>query len=513
MLILLAEYLSMRLLVILLVLMVVRGMAQGPELRVLGGLHHKWYHSYLRLLVGGDDHLYLLRTREGSYWGACEQGERSYDIQRFTRDMRPAGHFQMKSGGNGSPLVNSFEFVRAPGGIAIIGAVRTARRPGTALAVCRPSFAAGKSVEWACDTLVPLPDHIPGFSQNRFRMAWAADSSCAVLSWRQIANAAGPDNPIGCIVLDRDLRPLTGLLTPLSHVQADVGILGLGITDPDHIYFHLRVFDGKGIFQTPQAVGLVLAAYDVASQSLHPVYLGGRRTPLDLRFLPGADGRLHVVGTYLAPLTLDRGAGLFSGTVGASDTLEMPRYHAFDAETTDEIVLDLSKNGVTTLLRPIGLSALLRTDRGWTYTLHLRGQAAHPQLFRAIGPDRTQSLIAWPLDTALQPGAPVRWSFHQQTRTDYLETLSWMPMVVGGRPWALLTDYASAPKIGQPQHALSWLLPLDGRGAAVKAYVPMQQAGHTVLAPRHVLKVGPGRYLALARSHKEVQVLELCWGE
>ena len=518
MLILLAEYLSMRLLVILLVLMVVRGMAQGPEVRVLGGLHHKWYHSYLRFLPGEEGHSYLIRTREGSYWGSSQEGERSYEILRLDANMEDAGNFTMKAGGNGSPLINTFEFVPTPEGLAIVGAVRTETRPGTALAICRPYFypdmhGPGHKVSWTCTNLVPLPDHIPGISKTRLRMAWAADSSCVVLTWRQVANSEGPDNPAGCIVLDRNLRPLTPQLTPLSHVQAVVGILGLGITDPGHIYFHLRVFDGKGLLQTPQSVGAVLAEYEVATQTLHPIRLGGGRFPLDVRFLPQAGGQTRVVGTYLGPVELERSVGLFSGMIGATDSLDAVSFSPFDKELRDEIVLDQSKNGVTTVMRPLGHTALVRVGDGWIYAMQLRGQASHPQAHRLIGRDHNQTLIAWPLDSALQPGAPVRWAFLQESRTDYLETFSWMPVMLRGEAYGLVTDYAAVEKLGKPGLAMAWLLPLDGDGPALKAYTPVAQDHPTVLAPRHGFKLGPGTYRFLARSHKHLHILELRWRE
>lgn len=506
------------LLIALFLLLAAVAQAQEPHVRVLGGFHQRWYHSYLRFLPGEEGHSYLIRTREGSYWGSSQEGERSYEILRLDPDMEMAGHFTMKAGGNGSPLINTFEFAATPQGLAIVGAVRTAARPGTALAICRPYFykdlhGPGHKLSWTCDTLVPLPDHIPGISKNRLRMAWAADSSCVVLTWRQVANSEGPDNPAGCIVLDRNLRPLTPQLTPLSHVQADVAILGLGITDPGHLYFHLRIFDGKGLLQTPQSVGAVLAEYEVATQTLHPIRLGGGRFPLDVRFLPQAEGRTRVVGTYLGPVEQTRSVGLFSGMIGATDSLDAGSYHPFDKELREEIVLDQSKNGVTTVMRPLGHTALVRVGDGWVYALHLRGQASDPQAHRQIGRDHNQTLIAWPLDAALQPGAPVRWAFLQESRTDYLETFSWMPVVLRGQAYGLLTDYAAVAKLGKPENAMAWLLPLDGNGPARKAYTPVAQDHPTVLAPRHGFKLAPDTYRFLARSHKHLHILELSWRE
>jgi hypothetical protein len=294
-------------------------------------------------------------------------------------------------------------------------------------------------------------------------------------------------------------------------VQSDVNILGLGITDPGHIYFFLRIFDGKGLFQTPQSVGAVVARYDVATQSLRPVHLGGRRVPLDIRFLPGPDNSLRVVGTYLGPITYERSAGLFSGWVGDEDSLVGPRYHPFPKDILDEIVLDQSKNGITTLLRPMGNNALLRTTDGWTYTLHLRGQSRHPASHRMVGPDHNQSLISWPLDEALAPGLPTRWGFFQNSRVDYLETFSWMPLVVDGRAFGLATDYSTVRRLPRPDEAASWCLPLDGRGDPTCLHAPMQNDPTTVLAPRHGIKVAANRYLLLARTPKALRVVELHW--
>jgi hypothetical protein len=176
-------------------------------------------------------------------------------------------------------------------------------------------------------------------------------------------------------------------------------------------------------------------------------------------------------------------------------------------------VLDQSKNGVTTLLRPMGHNALIRTPSGWVYTLHLRGQASHPQRHRHLGPGHNQALIAWPLDGDLAPGKPVRWTFFQESRTDYLETFSWMPIVLKGRAYALVTDYSAVKRLPKPQEAFAWCLPLDGQGPQLKAYSPMDQNPPTVLAPRHTIQVAPGHYWMLARNHKLVQLIDLSWRE
>lgn len=469
-------------------------MLWGQDVRVefRGDTKHHWYNSYLRVLEGGDGHFYVLQTKSGGYWGFSQEGERNIRCLRFDPELKYAGDFKVES---------AYEVFKTREGIAFLTTRRVGNGEGSTLILDRGEWKDGE-MKWVQDSLAQLPSFLPGLAKPRFRTAWAADSSFMMLCWRQLPNEEGPDNPMACVVLDSDLKVLHGVSTPLSHVQADVGILGMGLIDAENLFFHLKVFDGKGLFQTPQAVGSVVAHFDVVTGSLRPLYVGNGCLPLDAKVFEGEDGGIWVMGMYLGPPSEAREVGLFRGRVTGADSLVNCQRFPFDASLRDEVILEQAKNGIGTTMRSMGQNALLKPDGGLVYVLHLRGRAVHPEGINLAGIDHNQFLMAWTWDDSLRPEGFRIWGFKNEGRSDYQEAYAWWPLVRGGEAYAVCTDFSRVEKIAKPWEASTWMLPLVAETGKQKAYVAGADAPFTVLAPRHGVKLAEDAYLFLTRSDK-----------
>ncbi|MEM7035587.1 MAG: hypothetical protein AAF570_01335 [Bacteroidota bacterium] len=468
----------------------------GPAIR------KSWYDSFIRLLKGGDGNYYLLRTGGGSIWNFSPEGERGFFIHRFDKNLQPLDEVRVGPGNPKNLIQNAYEVVPTRDGIAFLSVRRPESTGPHMLNVCRPRYDK-EDPYFDCTELFPMHDLLPGISKPHFRVVQSPDSSIFAVTWQKLSKDNLNDNSSGCVLLDRDLNVVEAPFLPLKQALQEVRIHRLGIIDKENLFFHLRAFNVTGVFQNPQALGFGLLHYDVEERDLRWLKLGnGAYDPMEVRVIRAWNGRLLAAGWYLGRASVNNEAGIFFGEITDADSLERLQLYPFDENMRKTMIFDRKRKEDIGFRRTLHNSFFEMGNGTFVFVLHFRGKFEGEELDLS-GEVYDNVLVAYHFDRNGKVRLRHVRGFGNVARDDYKDAFSWRRLTVGGKSWALFTDFGDGKRAGRPDNAKAFLWPLGlGEPAGLTPLEgPELQKGY-VIAPRLVLRDEVGAYVALVKSIK-----------
>jgi hypothetical protein len=468
----------------------------GPAVR------HHWSRSYNRLLHGGDGKFYLFQNRSGNYWNFGQTGEARSRMLVFGPDLALLGNHRVCNSAH--KALHVYEAFETPDGIRVLAMAPVQGGKGAWLMLGTPDpDTHGEFLH--CDTLQFFPSFNHRIQAPRFRMAFSPDSSLLAIAWRLGTNLEEADNGMEVLLLDRNYRPQGKTFYPLLSAAGETYVLGMAMDDRGSLLFHLRVISERNLAGRPQVGGQLLAFFDQHTRLLSPVQLGHGRIPLDIKLHLDKRGNYWALGTYLHPLKDNPEVGLYTGLVGSGDTLQQVRLHPFPDSLESEFLLPKALGGNPDL-RPSFHNQFFGAGDDLYYVQNLRGPALHLHPSTPT-PRHLNLLVAWRMDSLLNPLGMRLWGFCQEGRTDYTETYSWRALDIQGLGHAMVTDYGSVRKISRPTDARTYLLPLAGDAEASVCHVPGAHLPYSLIAPRTAARLAKGHWVFLSRSQHNLRLV------
>ena len=472
-------------------------------------IKRKWYHSVIRLVKGGDNHYYVLRTRDGHYWSFGRAGQYRFDLLRFDAEFRLVNKLKVRGKQQIPGLDNAFEVLASPEGIAFLSIRRDSTAGKIELQRCNLEF---KQEQVCCDCkfLADMSGFVPHLGQPDIRLAWAPDSAIVAISWRENPNHDRNDNATQCILLDRNLQPISRPFSPFPKTKQEFRLKRIGVLDQENLVFVVRTFKTTGLFATPTPGAFHLVAYHLPDSSLREIRLdSSSRTLMDIQLDFSEPGRIRAAGWWLDLEQGVRDAGIFIGELGKGDTLEQIRMQKFERNLYIEMLpKKLPEGGVW--FRPSYHNRLLPVKTGFVYVLQLSGQLYPAIPVEHPGDKYDNVLLCFFFDHQGELIADKALGYCNEARTDYRETGSWIPIQTEKELFALVTDFSEIPSLSRSHLASSRLLPISlDTEVPSRKLRPGPESDNLILSPRIHIRESANTYVFLARSKKAYRLIRV----
>ncbi len=484
------------------------GLRAQTQLAVTEGpLQKKHMHErFLRLVRGGDGNYYAFKGNAGHYWQFASEGERGLQIIRLDARMEPQDTMKIKRFGDADQLKNVLEVLVAPDGIAVLN---LAKEPVTGIPVlrlCRPDFAHSPT-RFRCEKLADMPGLAIGIDQPALRVAYSPDSSTILLAWRRLPKDIGSDRSLCCMILNKKLEILRPPFSPFKQFDLDVFLKDALILDEDHLLFTAQTVQHGNALSGPGTISYGILHYAVGDAELRVIkFTSGKVVPVETRLGIDRAGNLIASGWYIDQSTDQRLAGVFMGKITGADSLEHLHLEPFDPALRDALIRREMRSGAVGI-RTGFHSALLSSETGYCFVLHLRGEVDPGLTPRAPGNKANNTLHCFRFDGSLEFLEHSMTGFQNMGREEYYESFSWRPLLIDGAWHALATDYSRVRHAASPIEAstYAWGLPA-GNFEMIHAN---SAKPFTILAPREIVKVSEHEWVAMAISANRWRLLRM----